>query len=319
MPISEALDIHPASDAERLAAYRNVYDVWSRGRSLREHVAQRLKSPRHNRARWFVGCLDGEVVTSLGVFTLSYRVHGRTVAGIAIGGVHTMKEYRGRGFAPRLMDWVEMYHAERGARLSVLFSDIDPGYYARIGYLRCPAVEGWACPQQSAASPAEDVWALAAFSGQRERDRMAQLYAAHHASSAIWIERDRDYWKYTLAQQPQDEFYWLAHSTGEPAGYVRFTPTGAEWKIADFALQPDSLAGSPGHEETLYRQLIQLAGRRGVRRVGGWLPDTTAARTCFTLAPRSVEITMIKALGDECLLNGPLIAATSRFCEIDHV
>ena len=57
------------------------------------------------------------MVTSLGVFTLPYRVHGRTVAGIAIGGVHTLKEYRGRGFAPRLMDWAETYDAERGARL----------------------------------------------------------------------------------------------------------------------------------------------------------------------------------------------------------
>ena len=58
------LTIHPASSEEVIAAHRNVFDIWSKGLSLDDHIRYRLESPSHERATWFVGCIDGRVVTS---------------------------------------------------------------------------------------------------------------------------------------------------------------------------------------------------------------------------------------------------------------
>jgi hypothetical protein len=44
------LDIHPASRDELIAAHTNVFDIWSKGRNLDDHVRHRLQSPTHRRA-----------------------------------------------------------------------------------------------------------------------------------------------------------------------------------------------------------------------------------------------------------------------------
>ena len=95
----------------------------------------------HTAEGWYVGTLDGRVVTSLGCYPIRFQIDGEDLPGIAIGSVHTLSEVRGRGFAPQLIDWVERDNP--GAALSVLFSDIQPEYYARIGYVLCPSLEGW--------------------------------------------------------------------------------------------------------------------------------------------------------------------------------
>jgi hypothetical protein len=64
------LTIHAASDEELAAAHRNVFDIWSKGLPLEDHVRSRLNSPSHSRATWFVGCLEGRVVVSLGCYPL---------------------------------------------------------------------------------------------------------------------------------------------------------------------------------------------------------------------------------------------------------
>ena len=133
------LDIHPASETERIAAYRNVHDVWSGGLDLEAHVARRLQSVQHNRADWFVGTLDGDVVTSLACYPLMFQLDGDSVPGIALGSVHTRADCRRRGFAGELIAWVEEHQQRRGVVLSLLYSDIDPRYYARLGYQECPS------------------------------------------------------------------------------------------------------------------------------------------------------------------------------------
>ena len=44
----------------------------------------------------------------------------------------------------KLMAWVEAHEHSLGRRVSILYSDIPPEYYARLGYVRCAAHEAWA-------------------------------------------------------------------------------------------------------------------------------------------------------------------------------
>jgi predicted acetyltransferase len=311
--MTAVLDIHPASRQELIAAHRNVYDVWSKGLALEEHVNARLESPSHSRATWYVGTVDGQVVTSLGCYPLRFRLRGEEVAGIAIGSVYTLSDFRGRGLAPQLIARVEDDERQRHAALSILYSDIEPQYYARRGYTLCPSWEGWSHPAEAAGMGANGA-RLTNVSAVNELSELVRLYDTYHGAAPLSVSRDAAYWAAILNKSATDEFYALADGAAR-LGYVRVAVKSGAWRITDYALadQSDTLA------ERLYRALAATAQEAGATRIGGWLPASPAARKFFKLTPRASEITMIKSLSGQFEPEADLIAATARFCEIDHV
>jgi hypothetical protein len=64
--VGSALEIHPATAAERAEAFRNLHDVWGHGLGPEEHLRWRLGHAKHRNAEWYVGCLGGRVVTGCG-------------------------------------------------------------------------------------------------------------------------------------------------------------------------------------------------------------------------------------------------------------
>lgn len=313
--MSENLDIHPASPEERLQVYENVHEFWPMAPSVEEHLRLRLESPKHQRAHWYAGCLDGKVVASLGCFPLSYHFDGREVEGISIGSVHTRPEYRRRGFAAAVMDWAERDQVKQGARLSSLFSDIDPGYYARQGYLRCPSWNARAATRRAPLGAGEHSWALQRFSASQALPELQDIYRGWHGDCPLAVARGLDYWKYTLLKQPGDEFYWLKDPELRTQGYLRVTGMGGDWQISDFAVRqerPDSL-------RLLFRLAIDLAGRTGKTGVAGWLPDEPAIRSLFELEPRTASVTMVKSLDAGLKIEERHLATADRICKIDHV
>lgn len=311
--MTSALDIHAASSDELAAAHANVFDIWSKGLPLEEHVRYRLQSPSHRRATWFVGTLDGRVVVSLGCYPIAFRILGNSACGIAIGSVYTVKEYRGRGFAPQLLEWVEQDARRRQVAISILYSDIEPGYYARLGYVLCPSWDGWRDPR--APLPVDPKHRLVEISPREHLAVLMQLYADYHGAMPLSVARDEEYTCAMLDKFPDDRFYALQTPGGAWAGYVRVGRKEDAWRITDFALadQSNELA------EQLYAALAALGAAGGAARVGGWLPDSPPARAFFDLARRRTEITMIKPLAWSGTLDDAMVAGTSRFCEIDHV
>jgi len=94
------------------------------------------------RATRYVGCMNGEVVSSLACFPIDFIIDGRSVAGISIGSVHTPTKHRGHSYASQLIREVEADQIAQGREIGLLYSDIDPGYYERLGYQLCPAWHG---------------------------------------------------------------------------------------------------------------------------------------------------------------------------------
>ena len=313
--MTNQLDIHPASPEERLAAYRNVYDVWSGGFSLEEHLERRVSSVQHNRAEWFVGSLQGEVVTSLGCFGMQFKVNGQTQQGISIGSVHTLVKYRGRGFAPQLIEWVEVFHRKAGATISLLYSDIDPGYYQRLGYQLCPAWEGSVDLQNTSRSAMLPEHQLVPMSLPEDRQAFEELYDSYHARCALSIARSSEYWEYLFQKSVGDELFWLQCSTGKRLGYVRLNATDDKLKIRDWAFIECS--------EALLAALIQVviadAANREVAQLFGWLPNIEPLRSMVSLEKREMEIPMLKSLCADANLPDELISSAEFFQEIDHV
>lgn len=312
------LELCQATQNEKAQIFAKVHEFWGGGFTVEAYVNRCLKAPHMRRATWYLGRLQGTIVTSLGAHPTIFGLDGELVEGFSIASVHTRPEDRGRGFAPRLIDFVEKAERRRGARLSVLYSDIDPAYYARLGYRRAPASGGYAAtehhdPRTRALSTPRG--SIGVFDPAEQLELMSSLYEATHGRRPFYVHRPPEYATMLLAKRPRDEFFWLRAGEGETVGFARFEPGEERVKITDFALRPD-------HEplrELFYRLLIAAAAERGFHRVGGWLPDLPAARACFKFGPRAKEITMAKPLDPTLELSDEVLAAADFFNEIDHV
>lgn len=314
--MSEALDIHAASAEEQAAAFRNFHDVWGKEFGVEEHVRRRIASPKYKNAQWYVGCLGRRVVTGCGCYAFQFCIDGKVEEACAFGEVHTLAEFRGRGFAPQLIAHVEDRQRDAGKSLSVLYSDIAPSYYEQLGYLLCSSSQGWTEPQAKQDLSRERVGAkLVRCDPAAERAALARLYEQFHAPYPLWINRTSANWQYLIERYAENQFYFLTTHDGARIGYVCIGVTEEQWKIRDFALVDHEEAT----ERSLVAAILAAAGERKVKRVGGWMAATACHGEFFRLSERSREITMIKPLVSRLSIGAPHRAAGAFLHEIDHV
>jgi predicted N-acetyltransferase YhbS len=310
--MSDQLDLHRASAAERTQAFRNVYEVWPSASDPEEHLERRLANPKFDNATWYVGTLAGRVVTACGCYQVSVSVDGAVEPSFAVGSVHTLPEFRGKGFAPRLVVFAEAQERSLGKTFCLLYSDIGPAYYERLGYRVCRASQGWVNPAES--TEGLEPSALIRLSAGDEMPTLSDLYAGGHTRYSLTIARSADYWRYLLNQNPLDEFYFVSAGSRH-VGYVRLGIRPERIVIRDVSLLEDTDAAERG----VYSAVIALAKARGAAQVGGWMPADPVCRELFAVTDRVKELTMIKPLVDRIKIVDRHCQAAAHFHEIDHV
>ncbi len=315
--MSSALDVHEASPKERRAAFANVFEVWPQAPTQEEHIRRRESMPHHRRARWFVGTHSGQVVCSLGVYPLRMAVHGQIVQAMAIGSVHTVPEYRGRGYATQLIQTVHEQMAQEGVQLSLLYSDIDPKFYRRLGYQECPSWAGW-LETHHAPPPHKDTFVQEA-SWEEIAPLAQRFYWQYHGHRALAIWRSEEYWSVSVQRWPDTP--WLGFFSGTKSsktmvGYARVRIVQDRAHLLDWSLSGET-------EATLGQMLQALApwcAKRGCKYLGGWLPgQDSSLQAVVELAPRSREITMICPLDPEIACDEECRLAADWFTQADHV
>jgi len=313
--MTSLLNIHLASFEERIQIYRNLYKFWPMALSPEEHLQIRLNRPKDNRAIWYVGCLDGKVVAGLGCHPMQYYFNGQEVNGFSIGSVHTLPEYRRRGFAAEVMDHVEKDQKKKGARLISLYSDIAPQYYKKLGYLQCPGWETWVetASTKSQKNPSDGT--LLRFSPTSALKELNLYYCDYRRFLPLAVARPQAYWEFTLAKQPNDEFYWLKNATNHNQGYVRLTKINETLRVSDFAVSQESSETL----QVLFDLVINLSHKKGLAGVGGWLPNEPAIRLLFDIKARTQAITMVKSLDSKLKITEKHLKMADHFCQIDHV
>ncbi len=305
------LTFYLADDDQRLATYRNVHEFWDGGRTLEDHLAWRSISPQHNRAHWYVGCLDGEVVVSLGSYPVQLRVENELLDGIMIGAVHTIPSQRGNGFAPSLLGWVEEQEKSRRATLSMLFTDIGTEYYARFGYRECPS---WEVRVETARVQA--CWQLQQVDARENAKLLRRYYETSTDADTLALVRDEDYWDYVFRKQPEDITFLAEDESGEPAGYIRVRCRESAWTIQDWGL-----ANQADENLTAITLAVAVqAEREGCPLLGGWMPRWPAGTQAIQFESRAgMNHTMVKSLDETRELSLPVLEAAQHLREIDHV
>jgi predicted N-acetyltransferase YhbS len=118
-----------------------TYPIWNEGLTRRAYgqwnAAQlRTSWGREHLSR--VALLDdtGTVLSTAKRYRLRARLDGTAVDALGLGAVFTPQALRGRGHASRLIETLVDEARADGAAFAMLFSEIDPVFYERLGFHR---------------------------------------------------------------------------------------------------------------------------------------------------------------------------------------
>ena len=287
------LDCHLANSVEKASAFRNVHEFWGGDSQIDNFVKQRLVSPHHQRATWYVGCVDGTVACSLGAFPFELGLADSIEPAIFIGCVHTRPEDRGQGFVPQLFEFVENAEQQAGVKWSLLFSDIAPSYYERLGYQVSAAPN--ICIKSNTSVTEGDCFKLQPFDSTEHLQALSNIYQQHFQEKPFFIHRNDDHWEHIVQQHKDDQWFWLCSDTGETVGYVLLQTSQGNTVLKDFALQNPTT-------EQLRRCLATLShycNKQHLDEIVGWfpkLPEPANDMDWYDYVDRKTEITMIKTL-----------------------
>jgi predicted N-acetyltransferase YhbS len=119
-----------------------TYPTWGDGLTRTAYGQWNLAQTRTGWGRTHlqrVGLAEGgRVLASAKRYLFEVVVDGRTVSVLGIGAVFTPEAYRGRGLAAQLLDAMIADGRGRGCEAAVLFSEIGPSYYERLGFAAIP-------------------------------------------------------------------------------------------------------------------------------------------------------------------------------------
>ena len=140
------MNVVPAEGALLERILDESHAIWSDGLTRvaygRYNVAQ-LRTPwgARNLRRLALVNDNGDLLSSAKRYDFEARLDGRSVRVVGLGAVFTPEAKRGHGYARELVARIGEQATLDGAELALLFSEIDPDYYAGMGFTAIPRRE----------------------------------------------------------------------------------------------------------------------------------------------------------------------------------
>jgi len=180
---------------------RESFPLWNDGLRFEQYVRfwdAQLRTP------WGAAHLDrvaliedGAVTSSAKRYDLSARVEGRIRRMLGIGAVFTSPERRGRGGARRLLEAMLESAVTEGYEYAMLFSEIDPALYAKLGFVPVPLLEARLDVKRKPGAPA----VLLRAGDDRDMPAIAEMSARHAKGARLALDRSEDWIRYGVAKK----------------------------------------------------------------------------------------------------------------------
>ena len=256
----------------------NTYPVWGEGLTRHAYGAWNRAQMATEWGRQFlqrVALTDGNrVLASAKRYLFDARLDGVPARVLGIGAVFTPLELRGRGAARQLIEEMIAAAAGDGCSHALLFSEIGPGYYEKLGFVVVPR-------RQYALTTTGKPGAPATFvrSGEAaDLPAVAELTAQYAAGAGFALERSPDLIQFAIARRRllaglgpaglRHAEFFVAEEGYRAAAYVVVT-RGPEGSILQECGDRDPAGARVG-------ALLQvLAAREPAARqmvLKGWLP-----------------------------------------------
>jgi predicted N-acetyltransferase YhbS len=292
------------ADGVREAAVQ-THKFWGGKRTLEQHTQRAFDAlGMLGENLRYVGLRDedGALVASLQFYTVALQTPNGVARTLGIGAVFVPESQRGNGYGQGVVRAAMEEAKSLGYDAALLYSDIAPQFYTRLGYVEFPAFD-WST----------DVSALPNDAPLTTRPAIADNFN----SISVWYHADAAWAEIFPVRSPETwEFLrWLNGAAGDlilcddtrEVGYinVRSTPQGLrhyEWVAP---------AIEPARVWATIRKLTELEGQS---QVYGWLrPDRR--EEWMSVTPRPAAIPMIAPLNDSLTVTAEMRAV---FREMDH-
>lgn len=251
------------------------------------------------------GLIDasGDVVSSAKLYQLQLLLEGTIYPAVGIGAVFTPERCRGQGNATRLLQMVADDVAQSGGKAILLFSDIAPAFYERLGYTAFPAFN-WSIDVKSL--PAANPFSIRQASSAGV-DMLCQLYESSLSHEISRPHRDSFRWTFFRDLNRAGPDLLLLDGT-QVVGYLTASPSESCYWVDEYVVEAD--------QSRLWATVRSLAEESGASEVRGWQGLKSLPRDC-RLKQRDRAIPMLKFL-DPTLTNLKLDPQLTHFGSVDH-
>lgn len=294
-------------NAQSEEALRQNHEAWGGGEPPARYIAaeEALRQSAHGivtRAGLFQG---GALVSSLERFSLVLSLRGEARAAVGFGSVYTPPSHRGSGLGTQLLRATLDHERAHGTELALLFSDIAPAFYERLGFLPYPA-ESFSCAPDTLPAPGALDTTPAA---PGDLPRLLSWRATAMESAGVHCRSDPARWDF-FHRKNHSPPPLLLHEDGHALGYLCAAPDppGRLWV--------EELAAPGVPWPRIAATLRLLAAHTRCTSVAGWrLPAPLHAELPYT--PRARSIPMLCDLTTRLSLPS-LPPLTPHFWPSDH-
>ncbi len=275
------------ADGIREAAAQ-THGFWGGKRTLEEHTQRTFDAlARLGGDLRYVGLRDerGALVASLKFYTVALRTPQGVAKTLGIGAVFVPESERGKGRGQTIVRAAMDEARALGYDAALLYSDIAPQFYARLGFVEFPALD-WSAdvtalpdsvPLRTRAATADDF------------DTLRAWYHADAVTADIFPVRSSALWRFGKWFNRADDELILNDGKGD-VGYVNVCRTPQGLRLFEWA--------APGIEpERVWSTVRRLAEMEGQTHVYGWL-RFDRREEWMTVTPRADAIPMMAPLKD---------------------
>lgn len=297
--------------------YDDTWPTWSDGLSRADYE-------RYNRAQMMtewgaaslarVAWVEGaELLASAKRYRLELGFGGSEVPCLGIGAVFTPAHARGRGHAAALIEAMVEEAVREETRYALLFSEIDPAYYVRLGFEPVPITETYLGlkPQPRDGAPA----VLVRGGDERDLDDIAAMHQARAAGYALAQHRSPAYARHAISKRRmlaafsppgmrQLEFF-IAEEGASAVAYV-VVSRGPEGQVLEEWGDRDPAGARLG---AMLQVLAARTPAETVAPLRTWLPDEFLPPQLGRLDERQPhEVAMLRAIAP----GGPSVSELAR-------
>lgn len=304
---------------------RESFPLWGEGLSFEQYerywTAQR-------RTSWGQAHLDrvalvehGAVTSSAKRYGLSARLDGRIRKVLGIGAVFTSPDRRGRGGARRLLERIVEMAETEGYEFAMLFSEIDPDFYADLDFVPVPLVESQITVRQRRGAPAM----LMRAGDDRDLSAVVDMTSTHAAGARLALDRSEDWIRYGLAKRRllsglgppglrQVEFL-VAEEGHQAVAYLVSTIENGRWFLEDVGDRDPSGA----RVGAMLQAMLARTPHLEPPPIRGWLPHGFQPPQVTVVNSRpTTQVLMIRPLQDRSLPLPPLDAHQVVYWHLDY-
>jgi len=285
-----------------------TYEIWHEGLSReaygRYYAAQR-RTPWGRSHLDRVALVDGDtLLASAKRYRFDAVLDGKPLRAIGLGAIFTQPGHRGSGAARHLVEDILAGAAAEGIGLALLFSEIGPDYYARLGFTALATHDQLLRVAESTRRGAP----MTMVRGGEERDLadIAAMGVVRAARYRFHLERDRDLIQYAIAKRrllaglgppgAREVQFFIAEEGASAVAYVVISARAGQWTIEECGDRDPSGARLGALLQVLIAR--DPAERRPIIRAvlpHGFMPPQVSE----VEKQPSPEVMMVRALSEE--------------------